>query len=359
MSYKRVVMTGYGDPNVLKVVEEAGVPEPRAGEARVKVLATGAHFTDVMVRKGKYPGIREKPPFAPGFDMVGVVDAVGEDVNGVIVGQRVADLTLTGSYSEYLCLPAGPLVPVPADLDPGEAVSLVLSYVTAYQMLHRVAAVPEGGRILVHGAGGAVGSALLELGALHGLRMYGTDDASKRELIAGFGATPIDYLAQDFVSVVRDDARDGVDAVFDPIGGAHFARSFKCLRRGGTLVAFGFYNAVMGNEGGAPIPLDVARLMLRRLLPDGRSTRFYSIADWRRRHPEWFRDDLTALFRQLADGRVHPVIEKRMPLAEALHAHELLEQGGVQGRIILMPAGERSGDLSLSFGPAVPKSPRA
>lgn len=354
MAYRRVVVTGLGGPNVLKVVEESGLPEPRPEEVRVKVLATGAHFTDVMIRKGMYPGIRTNPPFSPGCDMVGVVDAVGGNVDGLIVGQRVADLTMTGACSEYLCRPAERLVPVPADLDPGEAVSLVLSYVTAYQMLHRVARVPEGGRILVHGGGGAVGTALLQLGALRGLEMYATDDRSKRELIGELGATPIDYLSEDFAVIVRERTKGGVDAVFDPIGGEHFARSLKCLRRGGTLVAFGFYNAVMGNEGAAPIPLDVARLMFRKLIPDGRSTRLYSIARWRRRHPRWFHEDLSALFQLLAEGRIRPNIEKRMPLLEALHAHELLEQGGVQGRIVLVAAGDRSGNLSLSFGRDVP-----
>lgn len=357
MSYRRVVITEFGGPNVLKVVEEPSLPEPGAGEVRVKVLATGAHFTDIMIRKGMYPGIEEKPPFSPGCDLVGVVDAVGEDVDGLIVGQRVADLTLTGACCEYLCLPAERLVPVPAGLDPGEAVSMVLSYVTAYQMLHRVARVPEGGSILVHGAAGAVGTALLQLGALHGLGMYGTDDRSKREVVEELGATPIDYLSEDFVDVVRSTTQDGVDAVFDPIGGEHFRRSFKCLRRGGTLVAFGFYNTVMGNEGGAPIPLDVARLMTWKLLPNGRTTRLYSIAHWRRKHPDWFRADLTRLFELLSEGRVRPAIEKRMPMLEALHAHELMEQGGVRGRIILIAGDERHGDLSLSFGPEVPKSP--
>lgn len=356
MGYKRVVINEFGDPNVLKVVEESTLPRPGEGEVRVQVLATGVHFTDIMIRKGMYPGLRLKPPFSPGCDLVGVVDAVGDGVTGLIVGQRVADLPLTGGCSEFVCLPAKRLVPVPSDLDAGEAVSLVLSYVTAYQMLHRVAGVAGGARILVHGAGGAVGTALLQLGALQGLEMYGTDDRSKRELLASLGATPIDYLSEDFVSVVRDKTGDGVDAVFDPIGGEHFGRSLKCLRRGGMLVAFGFYNTVMGTEGGAPIAMDVARLTLRKLIPDGRSTRLYSIDQWRRRHPAWFHEDLTSLFQLLSDGRIRPAIEKRMPLVEALHAHELLEQGGVQGRIVLMAGDGRSGDLSLTFGPEVTKS---
>jgi NADPH2:quinone reductase len=166
MSYKRVIITEFGGPEVLEVIEEEVLPEPGPGEVRVKVLATSATFTDTMIRKGKYPDVKEKPPFSPGYDVVGVVDKLGEGVTGLKSGQMVADLTVIGAYAEYICLPASRLVPVPDGLDPAEAVSLVLSYVTPYQMLHRSAKIQRGQRILVHGAGGAVGTAMLQLGKL-------------------------------------------------------------------------------------------------------------------------------------------------------------------------------------------------
>jgi len=160
MSYKRVIITEFGGPEVLKVVEEVVLPEPQAGEVRVRVLATSACFTDTMIRKGVYGDLKKKPPFPPGYDLVGVVDKLGAGVTRLKVGQTVADLTVSGAYSEYICRPESSLVPVPAGLDPAEAVSLVLSYVTAYQMLHRrngaSARVQRGQSILVHGAGGAV-----------------------------------------------------------------------------------------------------------------------------------------------------------------------------------------------------------
>ena len=164
MSYKRVIITKFGGPEVLKMIEETTLPEPKPGEVRVKVLATSAAFTDAWIRKGTYPDVKEKPPFSPGYDMVGVVDKLGEGVTHFQVGQRVADLTVIGAYSEYICLPESRLTPVPEGLDPAEAVSLVLSYVTAYQMLHRVAKVKRSQRILVHGAGGAVGTAHVTIG---------------------------------------------------------------------------------------------------------------------------------------------------------------------------------------------------
>ena len=225
MGYKRVVITEFGGPEVLKLVEEAALPEPGQGEVRVKIVVTSAAFTDTMIRKGMYPDVKENPPFSPGYDLVGVVDKLGENATRLEVGQRVAALTVIGAYSEYICLPEGVLTPVPEGVDAAEAVSLVLSYVTAYQMLHRAAKVNKGQRILIHGAGGAVGTAMLQLGKLLELEMYGTASKSKHELVAGLGATPIDYKSEDFVERILSKTGDGVDAAFDPIGGENFKRT--------------------------------------------------------------------------------------------------------------------------------------
>jgi len=334
VSYKRVIITQFGGPEVLQVIEEEALPEPGPGEVRVKVLVTSACFTDTMIRKGLYPDVKEKPPFSLGYDMVGVVDKLGEGITGLSVGQMVADLTVIGAYSEYICRPESRLVPVPDGLDPVEAVSLVLSYVTAYQMLHRSAKVQRGQRILVHGAGGAVGTAMLQLGKELDLEMYGTASRSKHELVASLGATPIDYKSEDFCERIRGLTGDGVDAAFDGIGGDNFKRSFKSLKPGGALVAYGFYNATMGTGGN--IPLDFVRLQLWNILPNGRSTTFYSIGALREKQPDWFSADLAALFDLLAQGKIEPVIAKRMGLDEAACAHELVEQAAVKGKIVLI-----------------------
>ena len=333
MGYKRVVFTKFGGPEVLEMIEETNLPEPKSGEVRVKVLATSAAFTDVLIRKGIYPDVKEKPPFSPGYDMVGVVDKLGEGAIRFKVGQRVADLTVIGAYSEYICLQESRLTPVPDGLDPAEAVSLVLSYVTAYQMLHRAAKVKRGQRILIHGAGGAVGTAMLQMGKLVDLEMYGTISKSKLELVKLLGATPIDYKSEDFVERILSLTGDGVDAAFDPIGGDSFKRSFSALRQGGKLVAYGFYNSAMGRGGS--IPLDFIRLQLWNLWPNGRSTEFYSIGELRHKHADWFSEDLTTLFDLLARHKIQPIIAARMPLADARRAHELIEKAEVQGKIVL------------------------
>ena len=332
MSYKKVILNEFGGPEVLQVVEGATLPEPGAGEVRVKVLAASATFTDTMVRKGVYYGFKETPPLSPGYDMVGVVDKLGAGVTNFKVGQTVADLTVFGAYTEYMLRPADALVPVPAGLDPAEAVSMVLSYVTAYQMLHRIAKVKRGQKILVHGAGGAVGTALLELGRLLDLEMYGTASKSKHELVKSLGGTPIDYKSEDFVARVQ--AAGGVDAAFDAIGGENFKRSFKSLNKGGTLVAYGFYNNAMGNGGN--VPIEYIRVALSNILPNGRKAVFYSIGDLRKKNPEWFKEDLGALFSMLKEGKIKPSIERRMKLEGAAQAHELIEQAAVKGRIVLM-----------------------
>src|SRR5690606_38954887 len=168
----RVVLKRFGDVEGFELREGEPLPEPGPGQVRVRVLAACVQFTDVIIRKGRYPELKERPPFTPGYDVVGVVDACGEGVE-LAVGERVADLTVTGSYARHRLLDASQLVRVPSEVDPAEAATLVLSWTTAYQLLHRHAKVKEGARVLIHGAAGAVGLALLALGRLHGLTMFG------------------------------------------------------------------------------------------------------------------------------------------------------------------------------------------
>lgn len=267
MKYKRVVISRKGGPEVLQVVEEE-LAEPGAGEVRVKILATGVAFADVAARKGMYP-TAPPIPFAPGYDIVGVVDKAGAGVSSLSAGQIVAALLPHfGGYAEFACVPENLLVPVPDGLDPAETVSLVLNYLTAHRMLHRSAQVKRGERILVHGAGGGVGTALLQLGKEAGLEMYGTASKRKHELVSGLDATPIDYRSEDFVERIRSLTGDGVDAVFDWIGGTHLSRSYSTLRRGGRLVSYSFAGAIQG--GMIVVLSSFARLILFKLIPDGK-----------------------------------------------------------------------------------------
>ncbi len=235
--YRRVVVSQYGGPEVLEVVEDT-LPEPRPGEVRVRILAAGVSFADVLMREGIHPETT-RPPFTLGWELVGVVDKRGPGVLGQQLGDRVAALSVRGSYAEYLRIPAEDLVPVPNCLDPVEAACMAFVHLTAYQMMYRAVRVNAGDRVLIHSAGGPVGTALLQLGGLSGLEMYGTASQRKHDLVSRLGGIPIDYKAVDFVDEIRRLTRDGVDVVFDGIGDKHILRSYKVLRRGGVVVAFG------------------------------------------------------------------------------------------------------------------------
>src|SRR5512143_2047569 len=244
MKHTRIIVTHYGGPDALRVVEE-DCPEPKNGEVRVRVLAAGVSLPDIMAREGIHP---ETPrvPFTPGWDLVGVVERLGAGVSGIEPGQIVAAMPISGAYAEFVCLPQRELVPVPSGLDAAEAVSLVLNYITAYQMLHRSAKVRPGQRVLIHGAAGGVGSALLQLGRLAGLERYGTCSSRGASAVSDLGGIPIDYQHQDFVEEIRRLTGAGVDVVFDPIGGAHLWHSREALRPGGRVVGYGNTTSLRG-----------------------------------------------------------------------------------------------------------------
>lgn len=346
--HTRIIVTHYGGPEELRVVEEE-CPEPKHGEVRMKVLAAGVALPDLLMREGVHP---ETPvlPFTPGWDLVGVVDRLGDGVSGIEPGQILAALPIHGAYAEFVCLPQRELVPVPIGLDAAEAVSLVLNYVTAYQMLHRSAKVRPGQRVLIHGAAGGVGSALLQLGRLAGLEMYGTCSSRGASAVSEMGASPIDYRELDFVEEIHRLTGAGVDAVFDGIGGTHMWRSRKALHPSGKVVVYGLTSSLRGGRlasgragrrnrfhGIAIFGLYIAGGWL---LPSRKRVVPYSIQWLKRLKPALFRQDLTALFDLLHQKKIKPLIAQRFPIAEARQAHELLGNGGVTGKIVLVGKGQ-------------------
>ncbi len=355
MKHARIIVAHYGGPGELRVVEEE-CPEPKDGEARVRVLAAGVALPDVMAREGIHP---ETPPvpFTPGWDLVGVVDQLGAGVSGIEPGQIVAAMPIHGAYAEFVCLPQRELVPVPSGVDACEAVSLILNYITAYQMLHRSAKVKPGQRALIHGAAGGVGTALLQLGRLAGLEMYGTCSSRGAPVVSELGAIPIDYKTQDFVKEIRRLTSDGVDVVLDPIGGTHLWHSREALRPGGKVVGYGLIASIRGEGLTSSRPgrrqrfRGTARFGLYIvggwILPGRRRVIPYSIQTLKRLKPEWFRQDLITLLDLLRQQKIKPIIAHRFPLAEARHAHELLGKGGVTGKLVLVCNG-----LSLDSGVA-------
>ena len=331
MPWTRVRLNAFGGPEELELEIVPDLPQPGEGEVRVRVLVVSAAFTDIMIRKGMYPDVKDKPPFTPGYDMVGIVDAPGPGAQRFKPGDRVADLTTIGAYGEYICLPEDRLTPVPEGVSDVDALGMILSAVTPYQMLTRVAKMQAGQSLLIHGAGGAVGTAMLQLARDAGMAAFGTDVPAKHDLIRSLGATPIDTGAPE--TALLETTGGGVDAIFDPLGGDSLSRSLHALKPGGMLVAFGFQNEVLGRGGS--IPMDFVKLKVWDWLPNGHATAFYSIGAMRRKHPDWFREDLATLFAMLAAGRIDPVISEVLPLAEVRRAHERVEAGEIAGKLVL------------------------
>jgi NADPH:quinone reductase-like Zn-dependent oxidoreductase len=248
MAWQKVSISQFGGPEVLDLVEESTIPDPGPGEVRIKVLAAGTGFTDIFIRRGRYPDYKGPLPFIPGYDIVGLVDKVGPGVASPREGQTVADLCVVGGYTQYAIRPAQFLVPVPDGVDPAEAVCIPLAYLTAFQMLTRYRQLAPGATILAIGASGTVGTALLDLARHFGLNAIGTCSAANMPIVESFGAKAIDYRDGDFVDALHK-LTAGVDAVFDAIGGAHFARSYDCLASGGLLVGYGSQTMADGREG--------------------------------------------------------------------------------------------------------------
>jgi NADPH:quinone reductase-like Zn-dependent oxidoreductase len=345
VSWQHIRISRFGGPEVLELAQESTIPDPGPGEVRIKVLAAGTGFTDTFIRRGRYPDFKGPLPFTPGYELVGVVEKAGSGVGSPREGQIVADLCVVGGYAQYAIRPARFLVPVPDGVDTAEAVCIPLAYLTAFQMLTRYRRLIPGETILVIGASGSVGTAMLDLARHFGLKAIGTCSATNLAAVERFGATAIDYRAGDFVAAVRQLTGSrvggaGVDAAFDAIGGSHFGRSFACLAPGGTLVGYGSQTMAIGHESLIAAGLGLARLKLWSALSflfRGRHALWYSITDRRLSHPQEFRADMAALFELLRNGAIHPVVIAREPLAEAKNVHARIDAGGLGGKIVLLP----------------------
>jgi len=333
MKYKSVIVTKTGGPSVLQVIEN-DLRRPSHREVRVRILAVSVCRPDITVRTGETlyscTPLGQKIPFVPGYAIIGDVDAVGEGVTEVAVGDRVGALTIVGGYSEYLYWKSDRLIPVPPTLDPAEAVPLILNYIVAYQTLHRSAQVKDGDKVLLIGASGGIGTAFLQLGKLVNLTMYGIASQPKHYILIEYGATPIDYHTQDFVEVIRQAEPDGLDAVFDGITKMDYIkRGLSLLRGGGKLVSY-------GDPGGLPALCSIlATFIFINLLPNGKSFHLYGTSSYLVDKQPYL-EDWAVLFKLLQQGNIKPIIMEKLPILEAAQANALLESGEVIGNVVLV-----------------------
>ncbi len=333
-TYRSVVATRTGPLEVLQVVENELLP-PGKGKVRIKVLAAAVSRPDVTVRAGQslYSGtpLGQKVPFVPGYAIVGDVDACGEGVTQAAVGDRVGVLTVVGGYSEVVYWRSDRLIPMPTTVDPAEAVTLVLNYLVAYQALHRAAKVQAGEKVLIIGASGGIGTALLQLGRLAGLTMYGIASQAKHPIVRAHGATPIDYRTQNFAEVIRQAEPQGLDVVIDGMMRIEtIQQSLALLRRGGRLVSYG------EPAGLGALARILGTLLKVKLTAGGKSFKLYGTSTYFLGNRKPYQEDWATLCQLLEARQITPVIMQRFPIVEAATAQALLERGEVVGNVVLV-----------------------
>jgi NADPH:quinone reductase-like Zn-dependent oxidoreductase len=327
-TYRAVMLTGRGDPDVLREVD-LPLTEPGPGEVRIAVRATGAGGTDILMRRGFYP-YAPRMPFVPGYEVVGVVEALGNAVTNLALGERVAGLIIHGGYAEKLVRPAADFVPVPDGVDDATAVALLLNYATAWQAMHRIAKVKPKDTVLVTGANGGVGTAMLELLRLSGNRVLAAASARSHDLVQSLGATSVESRARPIDAGVRAIVPSGADITFDNLGGRFTAAAIRATRRGGLVVGIGFAGT---KNNFLAVPLSLGRLFTGAAFA-GRKAKFFGVTQLYRKDPVPLRQDLATLFLLARDGKIHPRIAARLPLLAARPAAEMMERGGVDGKIV-------------------------
>lgn len=327
MQIRKFVVRTFGDANQLRI-ENTTIGEPRSGEARVRLLATAVSGADVNMRRGLYP-FQPKAPLTPGYSIVGRVEQIGPGASDLRVGARVACMTVTGGYSEQLHLPIQHLVPVPDGVSDSDAVCLILDGMTAFQMIRRSVRLVRGNRVFIHGASGAVGSALAQFGRELGLELYGTASAAKHEAVRALGVEPFDYRDTKWVDALI--AKGGVDAVFDPLGYESFDRSWSILRRGGVLVGYGFNNQGFQNRKSAIIGPFLRHFARNLRFWTGKRATFYGI----QRGSKTFRPDLTELLEKTRAGNYKPLIKASFTFEQIPAAHRAWDAASGIGSIVV------------------------
>ena len=321
---KAVRVHKYGGPEVL-TLEEIPVPEPKAGEARVKIEAIGVNYIDIYQRTGLYP---LQTPFTLGTEGAGIVDAVGPDVTEVKKGERVGYAMIPGSYAEYAIVPAARLVPIPPNIDARTAAALMLQGMTAHYLTHSTYPLKKGETALLHAAAGGVGLLLIQIAKQLGATVIGTvSTEAKAKLAKEMGADHlILYTQTDFLAEVKKltDGR-GVNVVYDSVGQTTFDKSLDCLRPRGYLVLF-------GQSSGPVPPFDPGKLAAKGSLFLTRP----SLAHYTLERSELLQR-ANDVFNWTATGKLKVRIDKTFPLAEAAEAHRQLEGRKTTGKVILLP----------------------
>ena len=337
---RQIVTTQNGGVDVLKV-REAPDPNPGKGEVIIRVRAAGLNFADILARQGLYPDGPPKP-CVMGYEVSGMVDSVGDEVNPDLLGKSVIAMTRFGGQSEFVAVKATQMFDKPQSLTFEQAAALPVNYLTAYALLIVMGSLHEGESILIHNAGGGVGLAALDIARKLRAVTYGTASPSKHEFLKERGLDfPIDYRNQDWLSVLKELTNGrGVELVIDPIGGAHWKKSYAALRHTGRLGMFGVSSAsATGLKG--KLKLIKAAAQMPRFHPLGMFNKNRGVFGLNLGHlwhePEkvaiWMRD----IVRGVGEGWIRPYVDRTFTFAEAGDAHAYIEARRNIGKVVLVP----------------------
>ncbi|MER7461081.1 NAD(P)H-quinone oxidoreductase [Micromonospora sp. NPDC126480] len=316
-----------GGPDAL-VWAEVPDPEPGPGEVVVDVRAAGVNRADLLQRQGHYPPPAGAPAY-PGLEVSGVVSATGPDVTGWVVGQEVCALLAGGGYAERVAVPAGQLLPVPAGVDPVDAAALPEVTCTVWSNVVQLARLSSGETLLVHGGGSGIGTLAIQLGSALGATVVVTARSAKHDRLRELGAAhAIDYQEQDFVEEVRRvTAGRGADVILDIMGASYLGRNVAALATGGRLV-------VIGLQGGRKGELDLGALLAKRATVAATALRARPTAE----KAEIVRGVREQVWPLVEAGKIRPVVDRRLPMADAAAAHRLVESSGHVGKVLLLPS---------------------
>jgi len=343
---RAMIVRRYGPPEVFEA-QDVPDPQPKAGEALIRVKAVGVNFADLLQRMGVYPGT-PKAPFVPGLEIAGVVEKIIDGGRGgagepLKRGDAVAAFTHFNAYAQWAAVPVQQTYRLPAGMTFEDAAAIPVNYVTAYHSMFTMGNLQPGDRILVHGAAGGVGIAAVQLALKRGLVVFGTAGPGKQDYLRKLGVHhPIDYSQGDFVEAVRKFAPDGIEMAMDPVGGKSFARSEACLGPTGRLVVYGF-SASAGPSGkrslirGAKALAQTPRFHPLKLMSENRAVIGVHLGRMASRGA-LLRKELDELFRMYSEGKIKPVIGKTFPLAEAAAAHRYIHDRKNVGKVILSVA---------------------
>jgi NADPH:quinone reductase-like Zn-dependent oxidoreductase len=337
---RQVVTTGNGGVEVLKV-QEAPDPKPDKGEVVIQVKAAGLNFADILARQGLYPD-GPKKPCVMGYEVTGLVEAVGEGVDGGLVGKAVVALTRFGGQAEKVAVRADQIFEKPESLTFEQAAAIPVNYLTAYALLYVMGSLQANESVLIHNAGGGVGLAALDIAKKIGATTFGTASPGKHQFLRERGLDhPIDYRNQDWLPVLKELTNGrGVELVIDPIGGSHWKKSYAALRQTGRLGMFGVSSASANGLRGK-LKLIKAAALMPRFHPLGLLNKNRGVFGLNLGHlwhePEKVATWVKVILDGVSEGWIRPFVDKAFPFAQAGDAHSYVEARKNIGKVVLVP----------------------